>query len=109
MPGGDIIFEKEEGQDEKSEANDAGIVGHAFRADEIKAQRCKGGAIFTAPGSCGDIEFYDIQFYVVKVKFDALKDEMERMHFKRLPTAFKLPAEEVDKLRDVAPPDPWGI
>jgi hypothetical protein len=24
------------------------------------------------------------------------------MHFKRLPTAFKLPPEEVDKLRDVA-------
>jgi NTE family protein len=66
-------------------------------ADEIKAQRCKGGAISTAPGSCGDIEFY-----VVEVKFDALKDEAERMHFKRLPTAFKMPAEEVDKLRDVA-------
>jgi NTE family protein len=66
-------------------------------ADEIKAQRCKGGALSTAPGSCGDI-----QFYVVEVKFDALKDEGERMHFKRLPTAFKMPAEEVDKLRDVA-------
>jgi NTE family protein len=39
---------------------------------------------------------------VVEVKFDALKDEAERMHFKRLPTAFKLPAEEVDKLRDAA-------
>jgi NTE family protein len=66
-------------------------------ADEIKTQRCKRGAISTAPGSCGDIEFY-----VVEVKFDALKDEAERMHFKRLPTAFKMPAEEVDKLRDVA-------
>ena len=39
---------------------------------------------------------------MVEVKFDALKDETERMHFKRLPTAFKLPAEQVDKLRDVA-------
>jgi NTE family protein len=66
-------------------------------ADEIKTQRCKGGAVSTAPGSCGDI-----QFYVVEVKFDALKDEAERMHFKRLPTAFKLPSEEIDKLRDVA-------
>jgi NTE family protein len=66
-------------------------------ADEIKAQRCKGGAVSTAPGSCGDI-----QFYVIEVKFDALKDEGERMHFKRLPTAFKLPPEEVDKLREVA-------
>jgi NTE family protein len=66
-------------------------------ADEIKAQRCKGGAVSTAPGSCGDI-----QFYVVEVKFDALKDETERMYFKRLPTAFKLAPEKVDKLRDVA-------
>jgi len=66
-------------------------------ADEIKAQRCKGEAVSTAPGSCGDI-----QFYVVEVKFDALKDETERMYFKRLPTAFKLAPEKVDKLRDVA-------
>jgi NTE family protein len=66
-------------------------------ANEIKTQRCKGGAVSTSPGSCGDI-----QFYVVEVKFDALKDETERMHFKRLPTAFKLPAEEVDKSRDAA-------
>jgi NTE family protein len=66
-------------------------------ADEIKAQRCKGGVLSTAPGSCGDI-----QFYVVEVKFDALKDEAERMYFKRLPTSFKLKPEQVDKLRDVA-------
>jgi hypothetical protein len=39
---------------------------------------------------------------VVEVKFDALKDEAERMHFKRLPTSFKLPPEEVDNLRNVA-------
>ena len=66
-------------------------------ADEIKVQRCKGDAVTTTPGSCGDI-----QFYVVEVKFNALKDETERMYFKRLPTSFKLPAEQVDKLRDVA-------
>jgi NTE family protein len=66
-------------------------------AAEIKAQRCKEGAVSTAPGSCGDI-----QFYVVEVKFDALKDEAERMYFKRLPTSFKLKPEQVDKLRDVA-------
>jgi NTE family protein len=66
-------------------------------ADEIKAQRCKEGAVSAAPGSCGDI-----QFYVVEVKFDALKDEAERMYFKRLPTSFKLKPEQVDKLRDVA-------
>jgi NTE family protein len=66
-------------------------------ADEIKTQRCKGGAVSTSPGCCGDI-----QFYVVEVKFDALKDESERVHFKRLPTALKLSPEEVDKTRDAA-------
>ena len=66
-------------------------------ADEVRNQRCKGRTVSNAPGSCGDI-----QFYVVEVKFDALKDETERMYFKRLPTAFKLAPEQVDKLRDVA-------
>jgi len=66
-------------------------------ADDIREQRCKGGRISTAPGSCGDI-----QFYVVQVKFDALKDETERMYFDRLPTSFKLTSEQVDRLRDAA-------
>ena len=66
-------------------------------ADEIKTERCKGEEVSTALGSCGDI-----QFYIVEVKFDALKDETERRHFKRLPTSFKLPPEEVGKSRDAA-------
>ncbi len=53
--------------------------------------------ISAEPGSCGDI-----QFYVVEVKFDALKDEKERMYFKRLHTSFKLKPEQVDQLREVA-------
>ncbi len=39
---------------------------------------------------------------MVEVKFDALRNETERMYFKRLPTSFKLAPEKVDKLRDVA-------
>jgi NTE family protein len=66
-------------------------------ADEIKTKRCKGEAVSTAPGSCGDI-----QFYVVEVKFDALRDETERMYFKRFPTSFKLAPEKVDQLRELA-------
>jgi NTE family protein len=66
-------------------------------ADEVKKQRCKGRAILTEPGSCGDINFY-----VVEVKFDALRDERERIYFKRFPTSFKLAPEKVNKLRDVA-------
>jgi len=66
-------------------------------AADISDQRCKGGAISTAPGACGDI-----QFYVVQVKFGALKDETERMYFDSLPTSFKLTSEQVDRLRDAA-------
>jgi len=55
------------------------------------------GVVSSEPGSCGDINFY-----VVEVKFDALRDEAERMYFKRFPTSFKLPPEKVDQLRDVA-------
>ena len=53
--------------------------------------------VSSEPGSCGDINFY-----VVEVKFDALRDETERMYFKRFPTSFKLAPEKVDQLRDVA-------
>jgi len=66
-------------------------------ANEIMTQRCQGGAMSPSPGACGDI-----QFYTVEVKFDALKDETERIHFKRLPTALKLPPGEVDKTREAA-------
>ena len=66
-------------------------------ADEIRTERCKGKVVSSVPGSCGDI-----QFYVVEVKFDTLKDETERKYFKRLPTSFKLKPEQVDQLREVA-------
>jgi NTE family protein len=66
-------------------------------AEEIRDQRCKGGGTSTAPGSCEDIEFY-----VVEMKFDALKGETERMYFDSLPTSFNLTSEQVDRLRDAA-------
>lgn len=66
-------------------------------AEEIKSNRCKGKTFSTAPGSCGDIEFY-----VVDVKFDLLEDENERNYFKRLPTSFKLNPKDVDNLRQAA-------
>jgi NTE family protein len=66
-------------------------------AEQVRVQRCPKGVISSSPGSCGDI-----QFYVIEVKFDALKDEKERLYFKRLPTSFRLNPEEVDRLRDAA-------
>jgi NTE family protein len=64
---------------------------------EIREKRCEGGPIVTEPGGCGDIEFY-----LVEVKFDALKNEDERLYFKTLPTSFKLSDQQVDELREVA-------
>ena len=64
---------------------------------EIQKNRCAGKSVSTEPGACGDIKFY-----LIEVKFDALKDEAERHYFKRLSTSFKLPEKEVDKLRDAA-------
>jgi NTE family protein len=66
-------------------------------AEQVRAERCPAGHVSSEPGSCGDI-----RFYVVEVKFDALKDEQERWYFKRLPTSFALGHEEVDKLRAAA-------
>lgn len=65
--------------------------------EEIRRGRCPPGRISTEPGSCGDI-----RFYLVEVKFDALKDPEERSYFKRLPTSFVLKPEQVDELRDAA-------
>ncbi len=66
-------------------------------ADQVTKQRCKDRAVSTEPGSCGDI-----RFYVVEVKFDALKEEADRTYFGGLPTSFKLTPEEVDRIRDAA-------
>jgi NTE family protein len=64
---------------------------------QVRSQRCMGKTVSTDPGSCGDI-----QFYMVEVKFDALKDEVERLYFKRLSTSFALAPEDVDLLRAAA-------
>ena len=65
--------------------------------DEIRRGRCPQGKIDTTPGSCGDV-----QFYLVEVKFYALKDASERSYFKRLATSFYLESVDVDKLREAA-------
>ena len=65
--------------------------------EEIQQGRCGDGPISTEPGACGDIKFY-----LIEVKFDALKDKAERSYFKHLPTSFKLPPEAVDRLKATA-------
>jgi NTE family protein len=36
------------------------------------------------------------------VSFDAISDLKERAHFMDLPTSFVLPAEDIDRLREIA-------
>jgi NTE family protein len=66
-------------------------------AEQVREQRCKGKPVSGDSDSCGHI-----QFYVVRVRFDALKEETERVYFDSLPTSFKLTSEQVDRLRDAA-------
>ena len=43
-----------------------------------------------------------ISLQVMDVSFDAIKEPKERTYFMNLPTSFVLPAEDIDRLRDVA-------
>lgn len=43
----------------------------------------------------------DVRGYLIEITFDALQDEEERNYFNQLPTSFRLPAEAVDRLREV--------
>lgn len=75
------------------------LLRESFRrwTEEVQQSRCGDGPISTEPGGCGDIKFY-----LVEVKFDALRDETERHYFKGMPTSFKLSDKQVDDLRDAA-------
>jgi len=66
-------------------------------AEDVRRHRCGSGPVSTEPGACGDI-----RFYVITVKFDALKNEAERAYLNGLPTSFVLSDEAVDRLRDAA-------
>jgi len=66
-------------------------------AEEIRKGRCGDQPILLDPGACGDI-----QFYLIEIKFDNIRDKDLRRHFKRFPTSFKLDPIEVDQLRAVA-------
>ncbi len=43
-----------------------------------------------------------IEIYIIHIAFDALPDKSERESFQEIPTALTLPADKVDKLREVA-------
>lgn len=42
------------------------------------------------------------EFYLVEATFDAIRDGAERSYFEAIPTSFELPADNVDRLRQLA-------
>ena len=66
-------------------------------AHQIRSGRCPPGQVSREPGSCGDIEFY-----MVDVRFENLRDKAEGDYLAQLPTSFRLPSEDVDRLRAAA-------
>ena len=43
----------------------------------------------------------DVQAMLIEISFDDLENEAERAYFNALPTSFNLPAEDIDRLREV--------
>ena len=66
-------------------------------AHQIRSGRCPAGQISKEPGSCGDIEFY-----LADVRFENLRDKAEDNYLSKLPTSFRLPSEDVDRLKAAA-------
>lgn len=64
---------------------------------QVREGRCSPGHIATVPGSCGDIEFY-----LIEISFPNFKDRGEGDYLANLPTSFKLPSGDVDRLRAAA-------
>jgi len=65
--------------------------------EEVRRGRCGDQPISLDPGACGEI-----QFYLIEIKFDNVRDKDSRRYFKRLPTSFKLDPVEVDRLCIIA-------
>jgi NTE family protein len=63
-------------------------------AYQVRSGRCPPGQFSNQPGSCGDIEFY-----LVEVGFSELRDKTEGAYLAGLPTSFRLPDGDVDRLR----------
>jgi NTE family protein len=55
-----------------------------------------------ASEAAAEARFPKVNLRVLDVSFDAIKDPEERARFMNLPTSFVLPAEDVDRLREVA-------
>jgi NTE family protein len=65
--------------------------------DQVRTGRCPPGQVSREPGSCGDIEYY-----MVDVRFESLRDPVEKDWLSALPTSFQLPPADVDRLKAAA-------
>jgi NTE family protein len=69
-----------------------------WRRDLLVAQARLAGA--TEAAAEANVPKFDL--HVLDVSFDAISDPKERAYFMDLPTSFVLPAEAVDRLREIA-------
>ncbi|UCD81018.1 MAG: patatin-like phospholipase family protein [Desulfobacterales bacterium] len=69
-----------------------------WRRDLLVAQARLAGA--TEEAAEGSVP--SVTLHVLDVSFDAISDPKERAYFMNLPTSFVLPAEDIDRLREVA-------
>jgi NTE family protein len=69
-----------------------------WRRDLLVAQARLAGA--TEEEAEGSVPKFSL--HVLDVSFDAISDPKERAYFMDLPTSFVLPAEDIDKLREIA-------
>ena len=73
---------------------------YAWRRELLIARARLAGA--TEAQAEASLPFPKLSVHVMDVSFDEIGDAKERDYFMNLPTSFVLPAEDVDRLRDVA-------
>lgn len=87
---------------ETIEAIKSGLQLYAYHRDlEIAQTRLAGATVAEAEAKANAI-VPKLDFYPISVSFDEIADAQERDFFMNLPTSFSLPAEAVDRLRDIA-------
>ncbi len=71
--------------------------------EELIRYRCERLSNTRSPGQKAPTQACtDVQTYLVEIDFERLKDKDEREYLSSLPTAFRLEAEQVDRLRAAA-------
>jgi len=75
---------------------------YAWRRELLVAQARLAGATEAEAETRANAILPKLDHYAMSVSFDEIPDPQERDYFMGLPTSFVLPAEAVDRLRDVA-------